>query len=175
MRKLREEQKERERLEEEQRKLREEEERKKNLVQLECAGSYRFNVEENPQTEEEYNEERTIRNGNGMIISWWRYSSHFVKIIYNVAVTYNGEEYHLGNEFTVHEVCGEENAYEYIFDVLKDDKMMENVKQRLERNIVRQLERHLKNNNMAEMKKLLEENNNFEINFTIETEKTKYM
>lgn len=149
-----------------------EEERKKKLVQLECTGNYSFDVEEVPESEKK-NKSRCRMSVNGVISSW--YPTHNLKIVYNIAVIYNGDEYHLYNEFLFREFDDEGSLYEYIADLLKDDEKMEFLQIKLKKEIVKQLEEHLKDNNMAEIKKTIEENNNFDINFTIETEKTKNM
>lgn len=159
---------EKERLEEEKRL---EEERKKDRVKLDCVGNYRFEVKKNPETQEEYRARRGISNQY-----WDGYDSHFVIVLFDVTVTYNNIDYKLDGKFIQESVAEEDYAYQYIFNLLKKgDSDMEKLQRKLKHEIVLTLDNHLKNDNVEEMKKILKESNSFDINFTIETYKTRNM
>ena len=155
-------------------KILKEEERKKNLVKLSCEGTYRFDVKENSESFKEWCR-RTDHGYHNGAYTYTSYHSHLLTIVYNVIVTYNDLVYTLSNDFTYLEVSSEDNAYDIIVKTLKDDVHMEKMKERLKEDIVAQLEEHLRTKNIEKVKKLLDQNKAFDIDFTIETLKTKNM
>lgn len=148
-------------------------EKKEDMVELHCKGTYGFLVKVNGESLEEWRE-RT--GGYKYIHNFFNFHSHSVAIKYDVEITYNNITYNLNNECEIYYTNGETNCYRYIFKIVKGDKeAMENMNEKLKRDIVRQFEKHLKENDAEEIKRMLEENNKFTLNFVIEIEKTEIM
>lgn len=155
--------------------LKKRDKKKENMIEFHCKGTYGFLVKENEESFEEW-KERTGDYNRSIHSFFDIYHSHSVAVKYDVEITYNNITYNLNNEFQIHYTNGETNCYRYIFKIVKgDEETMENMNEKLKRDIIRQFEKHIKENYAEEMRRILEENNKFTFNFVIETEKTEIM
>lgn len=134
------------------------------IVQIACKGTYSLAVAENKKELEA--QER---------VSYWQrdyYTPYKVIVTYDVVVKYDNVEYNLSDSYIFKKEVSERRAYMTILGLITDEgdrlRLMEN----LERRIVEELNEHLRNNNIEKVKKFLESNKTFDIDFTIEREKS---
>lgn len=134
------------------------------IVQIACKGTYSLAVAENKK-----------ELGAQERVSYWQrdyYTPYKVIVTYDVVVKYDNVEYNLSDSYIFKKEVSERRAYMTILGLITDEgdrlRLMEN----LERRIVEELNEHLRNNNIEKVKKFLESNKTFDIDFTIEREKS---
>lgn len=98
------------------------------------------------------------------------YDKYFIKLKYKVNVKLRENYFNLDSYFIVSNHRNEEQAYLHILKLLEngEEKLLKEIKE----SIIYKLRVAIKDQNIKEMKKILEDKNNFKLNFTFEAEKS---
>lgn len=108
-----------------------------------------------------------------------RQSLYYVKFNYDVDIDFLGEKVKLESWFGLspdsteikvkpYYRFDEEKVYDWLSEIQGSDIFME----RLKSNIKEDIRKYVKNKNTTKLKEAVEKNNNFDFNFTFQTEKT---
>jgi hypothetical protein len=138
-----------------------EEEKPKEMIDISVKGSYKFEIIER---EEYYTRIQC---------------PHFVRFHYNVVVDFMGEEIKIKSFFNLSpdladrrtrgfNIYGEEMIYEWLAELLGSDGVMKE----LQDSIKAEIRNYVKEKNIAKLKETIEKNNNFDINFNFQVEKS---
>ncbi|PAV30334.1 hypothetical protein CIL05_07640 [Virgibacillus profundi] len=141
-------------------------------VELKCVGTYSFDVIENPESVEEFTQRMSEEGFRG----WYAppYYTYHIIVNFKANVKYNNSNFDVADGFKMG-TYSENEAYTYLYRLLKEGGEAEVFNDKLKNNIVASLDNQLQENSIESIKSYLENNEPLAFDFTFKTDKTENM